>query len=190
MQSEIQVQKEIALYLLDRLRVIDSDVFLAGGAVRDWYFNKPAKDLDIYINTHEGSDYRQTKLIVERLLGSTVEQLGREDSEKYASNPNLIRVVQTKYFGMTVQLMFVANRKKIVQTFPLGICQCGMDWKGKLYYTDAFKQEVKFKSLVLRNPAYKNGDKYIAKVKSYFPDYKYFGDIESFLNYALKETIK
>ena len=189
MQSEIEYQKAVALGLLDKLRVIDPDVFLAGGSVRDWYFDKPAKDLDIYINATDSIDHRQLKLVVEQLLNSTVEELGSEGTSEYASNPNLLRVVQTTYRGMRVQIMAVKNRRSIVKSFPLGICQCGMDWRGRFYYTKAFKQEVKFKALVLRNQAYKNGDKYIAKIKSYFPDYRYFDNVEVFLEYVTKDDI-
>lgn len=187
--SEIETQKEIAVELLNKLRVIDPDAYLAGGAVRDWYFNKPAKDLDIYIEGQSSSQYQHLILAVQTLLGTEVSRVGREDSEQYASNPNLLRVVQTQYNGIRVQIMQVQDRRKIVSTFPFGICQCGMNWLGQVHYSKAFKQEVKYQSLVLRNPLYKDGDKYLRKIRSYFPDWKYFNNVESFLEFVTEKEV-
>lgn len=181
--NEIKNQREIALDVLNKLRVIDKDVFLAGGAVRNWYFDKPATDLDIFIDEKCSSSCGQLILSVETLLGVGAKPLGKGIGEQYACNPDLRYVVQTNYRGVDVQVIVVANRRNIVRKFPFGICQCGMDWQGRDYYTKAFLQESKYNSLVLRNPLYKNADKYVNKIRSYFPDWNFYDNVESFLEY-------
>lgn len=186
--QEIEYQKEIAIDVLNKLRVIDQYAFLAGGAVRNWYFNKLANDLDIYIQAGESLSFSQLKFSVEHLLGNEVEGVGSEDKKNYEGNPNLIRVVQTEYRGLKVQIMQVKNRSCILDTFPFGICKCGMDYTGKMYFNKEFYQEVKYRSLVVRNPVYKDYDKYVRKIQSYFPDWMFFKDTNSFLSYVLDEV--
>lgn len=42
-------QKDIARELLCKLEITDPNCILAGGAPRDWWFDKVANDLDFYV---------------------------------------------------------------------------------------------------------------------------------------------
>ena len=188
-EAMIQHQKEVSLEVLNKLRILDKNPFLAGGAVRDWYFGKEAKDLDIFIQDQGSDSYFYTKRFVEDVLESEFKRLGPDDNilKIYESNPNISRVCQTKYNGCTIQLISTTQRDGIVKTFPFGICMAGMNHKGQMFYTKAFHQEVKYKSLVIRNPLYKDREKYVSKIQSYFPDWKFFKSTDDFLEYLTNE---
>jgi len=47
--ERIEYQKQIALDIVSRLEVLPYDIGIAGGAPRDWYFNSPANDIDIFV---------------------------------------------------------------------------------------------------------------------------------------------
>ena len=46
----IDAQKDIATNVLDSLRqTVDPTALVAGGAVRNWYFKRPANDIDVFV---------------------------------------------------------------------------------------------------------------------------------------------
>jgi hypothetical protein len=179
--SEIEQQKEVALKVLKKLSVLDPQAILAGGAVRDWYFEKPAKDLDFYVDV-TNSNYQQSVAFFKEVLGIEPKDLGSDKVELY-SNPRIERVIEGLFEGVRIQIIWVKERQSITDSFPFGICMCAMNARGKLFYSRAFKQEVKHKALVIRNPLYSNKDAYVQKVIGYFPTWKFFKSKDAFLEY-------
>ncbi len=47
---QVDQQKSLAKHILDELQPHGFNVLLAGGAVRDWYYDKEANDLDFFIS--------------------------------------------------------------------------------------------------------------------------------------------
>lgn len=45
---KIEEQNVVAKKVLEKIKIVDPYVILAGGAPRDWYFGNPCNDLDIY----------------------------------------------------------------------------------------------------------------------------------------------
>ena len=65
MLTEQEKQQQQANRYIQQLQQIDPLAILAGGAPRDWWFNKPATDLDIFI--HPGECGKKPKYWKERL---------------------------------------------------------------------------------------------------------------------------
>lgn len=55
MKERIQKQKKLAFSVLEKLKELGFFAVVAGGAPRDWFFNRPAKDIDIFVQNIETS---------------------------------------------------------------------------------------------------------------------------------------
>ena len=67
----IKQQQEFATEIYSKIQTIDPDVYLAGGAPRDWWFGIPARDLDFWMSVPsdlEGEYYTDHLLSVMRSL--------------------------------------------------------------------------------------------------------------------------
>ena len=125
----IEKQKDIANIIYDRLRLADPHCILAGGAPRDWYFGKEAKDLDFYFVSTTRT-IRSTRKQLEALLGKEVSLLmdkeGHRPSELYQSMPNLIRIWEVAVEGVPVQLIQLCSpgdQWKVVDNMDVSICK-------------------------------------------------------------------
>lgn len=70
-------QQETAREILHKLEITDPSCILAGGAPRDWWFDKVANDLDFYVywgynTTHTQDMIRLTRLGFDKLWDSKV----------------------------------------------------------------------------------------------------------------------
>lgn len=175
----IELQKLIADEVLDRLCLIDPHAILAGYAVRDWYFNKEASDLDIFFYAPQASNltmmykmFNQAGFII---CGT---KLGEAIPELYKKNPELKAVYETIIKGVKVQLVRMSSptHNSVLPNFPLNIC---MAWykDGQAHYTKHFLRSVKYKCIYKTSDIYNKEHQYIKKICDKFPDYKYYSSV-------------
>src|SRR5690606_11152192 len=74
MSNDVSIakQKQIADFVLDKVEYFDHSCILAGGAVRDWYFEKPASDLDIFFHYRTNTTLRHIYALLEKAFGSDI----------------------------------------------------------------------------------------------------------------------
>lgn len=107
----IKIQKEIAKEVLEELEVIDPHCILAGGAPRDWFFNKPASDLDFYVydplnlSQKAWMDRLSKTLLDVKPLGMVEGKSDKDVEEEYTAMKDLRYVYEGEYMGVIVQVM-------------------------------------------------------------------------------------
>lgn len=114
MKTEIEIQKHQASQLLTEIRTfVDEKAIIAGGAPRNWLYNKPANDLDIYLQYNFMTTNVSTQLEILRRLLPTVE-FKREDQCAWitpyfeSKGFDIQSVVDGRVEGLRIQLIFVA----------------------------------------------------------------------------------
>lgn len=182
MSKEVEKQKLVANAVLDMLRTVDPSAIVAGGAPRDWWFNKPATDIDVFFYfRHDLHLGYITRVLYE--CGFDI-LYSKDDSnlpEWYKKNPNLRAVFGTRVDGVEVQLILLRNPTfGVVGTFPMSICQIWYK-NGEIRTTNSFIKSVEEKVLIKTNHVYSNGDKYIQKIREKFPTYKYYDSLDSYV---------
>lgn len=111
MKDLVKIQKEIAKEVLEELEVIDPYCILAGGAPRDWFFGKPASDLDFYVYDDRNLSQQVWKerlnktLLDIEILGLIEGKDTTEVEHEYSAMKHLRYVFEGTHMGMTVQVM-------------------------------------------------------------------------------------
>jgi hypothetical protein len=170
----ITKQKAVADKVLDKLFPIDPFAICAGGAPRDWYFGKPATDLDIFF-------YSAVNLtgVIEKMLehvGIKINSVRTSENlpEWYQLNPHLHCVYETTVDGVNVQLMFMFKdtHTSVVPEFPFSICKAWYK-DGKIILDRDFKACEKHNIIVKTGALYNDEHKYVQKIKAKFPDWHF-----------------
>lgn len=169
---QIELQKQTAQVVFNTLCTIDNDCILAGGAPRDWYFNKPATDLDFFIYLPDlVSDTIIINLISYLFV---IDEIKNNAYTPYTKNPNLRFVFQINGYDVPIQIM-VMNFKTdfVLDSFPLSISKIA--WKdGVLYPSEDFNLGLKYNAIFQTSAGYGNNSKYFNKILSKFPDKEFF----------------
>lgn len=191
--SKIIEQKAIADKVLNMLECIDPYCIVAGGAPRDWYLNKEAKDIDVFIHVP-----KRGKSVLKLMLESagfkiTTEKSGESLPENYKLNPHLITVFDIAGFSTPVQIiaMDVPTFNSVVNKFPLSICKAWYK-KGDIHIHKQFLLSVKHKVIFNTGEKfYSDENRYITKILSKFSDYKHFtSESEAMRSLLYKEICK
>lgn len=182
---DIQKQQLVANIFLTKLEAIDPFCILAGGAPRDWFFDREATDLDIYLHVPLNQNLKvfQKRLHAIGITDTVLSDVFNEDSP-YKRNPLVRWVLSFVYDGITVQLIVMTESTftSVVQYFPLSICK--VYWKNGVI-RDAgtctqFGVTVAHKAIVKTGEAYSAGGWYIDKIKAKFPDFQYYENMHDF----------
>lgn len=169
--STIENQKEIAKEVLTKLQACDPHCILAGGAPRNWFFNKEAKDLDFYIYLKRetiGANELRFKSI-----GLDVKRMEFEElkSSSYKFMQHLFRVYEGEYKGENVQVMVMHEPTftSVVDDFGVSICEFW--WNGgEVKATKQALTSVLTKKLFYKND-YSAKETHVEKMVYYFPEY-------------------
>ena len=169
---KISDQKDIALEVLHKLEAVDPFCILAGGACRNWFLGKQAKDLDFYIHLGEetlAATYRRFKRI-----GLEVKHVdfNSELWKNYGIMAHLFRIFEVKYKGIDVQIMCM-KESTFTSVIPcFGVSVCMFWWKGgKVIPTDQALVSLLNKTLYIKED-YSAKELHVAKMIKYFPDFK------------------
>lgn len=154
----IEKQKEVADYFLNKLQEKDHHCMIAGGAPRDWYIGRVAKDIDVFVDT----DFTHTEL--EGIIGLQVTDLTLPP--EYEGNPNINSVFETRYFGQTVQIITVKTLDNLIEDFPVNISQAYYD-VGQIFFTADFAEGHETKTIWTTGEDYQQG-RYLARIVEKF----------------------
>lgn len=181
MLSIVKAQQEYANSLFKKMMVVDPNCILAGGAPRDWFFEKGAKDLDFYI-------YQPILTCGQRVIqlnnaGFEVENVGEDEPvSNYKNNKNIMNVFNVKGADFPVQIISLRIPAfEIVDTFPVSISKIWYRPDCNVRPTDDFILGNRMKSIFVTNEAYGRNGRYIQKIKDKFKEYKFYDSKESAL---------
>ncbi len=184
-------EMELGNQVLDKLYYLDPSSIIAGGAPRDWYFDKTCSDIDVYFYYRPDISTSIVEDILTKVFDVDMKSLGSASSHanqehRYLRDKNISNVWEFEYFGKTVQLI----RRNIptfgvTHSFALNLSMIWFKNNG-IVPEEPFLNGVKLKSIVKMNDLYCDGDKYVQKIRNKFPTYKYFSDEMSFYKYFAK----
>lgn len=171
-KRQIEKQKEVATEMLRKLGII-SNVVVAGGAPRDWYFGKPAKDIDYYIEAEPAHVINALGV-----LGFKVTEVKYPETfiAAYAKCEDVTCIIDLEYKGEKHQIMTCSDLWHVVKSFPVDISKITFDLKDGLMPFADFTDCVKKKTMVVA-AGYNLTDPYIQKIMQKFPDYSYVEEI-------------
>lgn len=176
----IEKQKKVADNVLDKLKHFDPTAIVAGGAPRDWYFGKEASDIDVFFYVRGDLPTSWISDILEE-MGFVTHRVNTGEGlpDIYKKNPHLRAVFDCTVDGVDVQLLLMHKPTfvSVIPEFPLNICGAWYKY-GEIRTTKGFDRAVKHKAIVKVNTLYANEDAYIQKIKSKFPDFKYYPSYE------------
>lgn len=185
MSDIIEKQKLFAKEVLEKLQLIDPNATLAGGAPRDWWLGKPAKDLDFYfystftVNRHMqrlADAVGLTDICGQDFCSKHSGFTGRDVS--YERMPHLRSVTNSKHdlggFGLDgCQFMWIVEKfrpvKFVEDYFATPLSQAWFDGDN-VYTTKRFINAHERKVINWINGCQGNSP-YADKIRSYFPDY-------------------
>lgn len=181
-------QKQIAKQVLDKIKQLDYRAIIAGGAARDWYFNRLANDIDIFYYNEQASfcnaNIRQQVTILKALLGvDKIEVLGFnpnsnggeqpcDDFSNYLKNPNIVNVFECEIGGLKFQFIQLVKQNLDIKTFAYNMCQAWSDGEN-IWTSSLFDLGVKKKILIETGDLYAQTDKFKSKMIAKFTDYDY-----------------
>ena len=170
--NKIDNQQKIAREILHSLEIIDPNCILAGGAPRNWFFNKLANDLDFYIYIPDETMFR-TELRFKR-LGLDVKHVDftSEKWEDYGIMKHLFRIYEMEYKGEKVQIMIMREPTFNSVVYHFGVSICKFWWKGyDVVPTNEALISIINKTLYIKDD-YSAKEIHVEKQKKYFPEYK------------------
>ena len=194
MDGLIKHQKEVATKLLHTLEGADPYAILAGGAPRDWYFNKPANDLDFYV--HVGNKPMQSSQELQfKRLGLEVKRMsfGGPTAVEYMCMEHLHSIYEGSFEGVKYQIM-VMNASTfdcVVSNFGASVCMAW--WKGyDVNVTEEFLLSHYIKTIFIKDN-YTAKELHVNKMKERYPDYMVhsFSDYQQFRQeLCIKHSLK
>lgn len=140
MTKKIINQKEVAKKVFESLTKVDPNCILAGGAPRDWYFRKEAKDLDFYFCSSAskiGEVLNQLKMcgIPDNVHHNHCHHFDEENSI-YSRMDGIQRIYNVYIEEQKVQLIMMRScrdRWNCVHEMDVSICQIYCNNSLKLY---------------------------------------------------------
>lgn len=196
---ELETQKILANKILLSLSEKFQYVLLAGGAPRNWAYNKLANDLDFYVLRHRTGKKYQEK--IDNQIQETLKELpfnfGENKAKKLKhSNPYGDFILNGLYdFSVdrqNCQLMIINDEirnpvysiksfsERIFKTYDFGLCKTSMDVNGHYYNDPMFDIDYQNNTFTANVKEFKRNNEAglnklierFQKMESYFPDHK------------------
>ncbi len=167
----IEKQKEIAEVILNVLEVIDPLCILAGGAPRDWFFNKEANDLDFYI--HIRNDTMDMTALRFKNLGLELKPLNWDGAGlQYKCMEHLHRIYEGAYCGQKYQVMVMKEKTTTCVIDHFGTSVCKAWWKGGEVQTCAEFLVSHYTKTIFKKDDYTAKVLHVEKMMQRYPKYK------------------
>lgn len=173
MREKIKQQQDIALEVLHKLEITDPNCILAGGAPREWWFEKEANDLDFYVYWGECTTCGEDKRRLDLLGFKSYRLMNRNPmTELYGSIPELRRVWEIEYKGEKVQIMVMSSPtfRCVIDRFGCSVSKVW--WKGNSIKVtlDFIISHILKVNLIKED--YNAGETYVKKMSSRYPSYR------------------
>ena len=171
-------QLEIAEKLLQKLKVVDPFAMIAGGAPRDWRFNTPAKDLDVYLRMPNHNTIGLVQELALRIGIINFRILGKTTETSYAELPHLKWVFEGEYDGMKVNLMVMEKgvQEEIVKDFDVAICKAWFDGS-QCHYHEEFEFCIKTGVCVVHE-RYTGREAHVQRMAKRFPQFMFYKKLD------------
>jgi hypothetical protein len=168
----IQEQKELATSILNKLEMVSPYAILAGGAPRDWYFNKIAKDFDFYFYS-PADTISSVSNQLEKAIGVKVVARGIRDEMVYKHMNCIRRILEVEIEGVMCQFMQLNAPKREFEVLDKMSCSiCKVWYKGdRIRLHRDFKLSVASGHVFL-SEGYNWNDPHPNKIKNYLKDFK------------------
>lgn len=135
--------------ILSKIQERHPTAFIGGGSLRDRFYGKDVKDIDIFIpcnvdGANELYDYDAEESGLSSILDTMIVQKAQAIyMDSNLTDQRFIPVVYTcEYAGVPVDIVYIeSNFKDTVDSFDLSINQIGSNGV-EIYRTDAFKNTV------------------------------------------------
>lgn len=186
------MQKSIGRDLLSKLKILDPQVVIAGGAPRDWYLGKDATDIDFYLS-HPNLSVLGNKKIISRVLNieeDLIEIMGFADPED-PKDPDfeyqcsyIQAVYELVYKGIKVQIINTYEKINVMD-FSFSICQAWTSDCIEINGTADFFNSIKHK-MVFRTGSMLNNETYTKKMMDKFPDFLFLEEKPKQINLGTK----
>lgn len=192
---QAEKQRLTADNLMEKLRLLDPTCVVAGGCVRDWFTNKPGKDIDIFM--YDGGYPSGTnKSRIEKVVGIKLDNLSKEYTNSVTDN-HISAVFEGYYENQLINIILWKKKTfNVTSSFPAYNVKMHYlpEYQGnKLRWLDSF---IGF-SYIYCKEIYVDksiNHKYWEKLRSKFPDCKIIkvegergnarmGDVRKALNY-------
>lgn len=175
---DVADQKREATELLSKLRLVDPFAMIAGGAPRDWYFNTPAKDLDVYMRLPNHNTIGLVNSLAAMVGITDFFPIDKIKESTYAELPNLKWVFEGRYNGVQVNLMVMEKgvREEIVKDFDVAICRAWFDGE-KCHYHEEFEFCMKTR-VCLVHQNYTGKEAHLRKMAKRFPQFMFYKKVE------------
>lgn len=150
---------------------------IAGGALRDLWHNKPAKDVDIFIPVQEpiADDLYEIQMLqldpyAEKIAASLYGQSGNAATPGFR---NIYCIWRLNINGVIYEIIFIEDRgENIIDVFDLSIAQIGYNGYD-VEYTENFKRTVEDKVIRVCNVNRSDRQtKRMERVLSKYPEYR------------------
>ena len=171
-KERIELQKQFACVLLERLLIVDPDVVVAGGAPRDWDNDRQAKDLDIYI---QGKEYESTWSVAHRanrVLSTLGFSVSRQESSDYdyLGQNGIAAVYDLKEVMVPAQLIICSvSQNKVIDMFDCSTSKIWMSPYGYVHKSPEYTVGKKYKTYFLKE---ETKHEYKERMRNKFPNYK------------------
>lgn len=170
--NTIERQKEIAREVLLKLQACDPHCILAGGAPRNWFFNKTANDLDFYVYLkHETIGANELRF---KSIGLDVKRMEFDElkNSSYKFMQHLFRVYEGEYKGERIQVMVMQEPTFTSVVDDFGVSVCEFWWTGgEVKATKQALTSILTKKLFYKND-YSAKETHVQKMARYFPEYQ------------------
>jgi len=158
---QIEDQQEIASEALGFLKAADPLAVVVGGAPRNWHYNKPCRDIDIYMGAKSHMSRRETTLWLQSIFHVPV-RFRREGYED-----TVFEVYHFKYRGLPFDIIFLPVGEKpteAIQRMNFSFNMCS--WTGsETVKTKEFDLYDNWGVIIAQG---QNSPTYVSKTKDYF----------------------
>lgn len=169
------VTQDVLKLISEHPRFTRGDITVVGGAPRDWDYNIPAQDIDIWLKNETFGDdqFRLLKRIFEP-QGGTVRKVTNND---YARDGEYIHYIYNVVWqDVDLQFIFVEDPsvEAVIQHVCCNFSEISWAWREDLlkptlpYKTGRMARVLEFKDDKGRSPR----DNYVAKMAARYPDHK------------------
>lgn len=166
-------QKVCAAVALCILQKINRETIIAGGAPRDWLFDRHAKDIDIYIQSDKGESNWEFEKVISNALASRVVDITTTSDYLANLDNGVLGVFDIKDCYMPIQVIR-GDRPPLtmLDTFHCSLSRAyarlASDNKLVVQGNWEFQLSREYKMNMIKK---KFDPKYIAKIREKFPDF-------------------
>lgn len=175
----VEEEKKLAQEIMQKLGI--SSCVLCGGAPRNWMYNRPANDFDIYVSYNGRIPLKE---VVSQNLEVINDKIIEINCYEEVDNiEEIFGVIELEYKRKKVQVISFGHFKTkedlynaVIDSFDFNICKIGMFANGCSTYGPDFAQDFRNKTLTIDMECMydqpSSMPKRFEKMQKYFPDHK------------------